>query len=569
MEINFNRDKKIWKSLNYSHGEYVNNFVGEIFMENAKKVPGDKIIEWHYDSGVNKTMAEIYRDSKIVAMNLQRLGIKKGDVVIMYSMVNTKISSLAMGALMVGAVVNFFETTFQRDAAKYTLKLLNPCVLIYEEKYKSSILNIIQDTSLSGLRYQISVDAKSGINVDNVLFKTISNSSLENFCLPNLGDPQKQTALLLFTSGSTGLPKAVALSHSQILHGVVSFWYQPNGKSILTPEATIFSLSPMRWISQVVLMLQSLLLGIKRIYASGLPSGEYGREILKAGKVTHFFSPPSVFKEIILSIKPHNSKALETVNAIYLGGEDPGQTIIDMAQKLAPQSTIMRCYGMTELAGITSCDYHINGGYIVPGVELKILDDNLKPVGPNEKGQLCFRLPMPFLGYHEIDCSKIYYTDGFLNTGDYGYMDDNKALHVMARYKDLVRAKDVILIPSEVEKLVCSLSTIFASTLVGYRSSNTDVMDKGALYIVKQLQNSSSLPNENRKEFEKQQREEENEMLKVEVRKLLENHLKFNESCVIRLVNIIEKLPLTSCGKVDKQALIQLAKSLDMEKLAV
>lgn len=322
--------------------------------------------------------------------------------------------------------------------------LLNPCILLYEEKYKATILDILNDIQLPGLRFQISIDGKSAINVDNVLFKNISVSSLDNFHLPNLGDPKKQTALLLFTSGSTGLPKAVALSHSQMLHGIASFWYQPNGSSLLTPDAIIFSLSPLRWISQVDLMLQSLLMGVKRVYASGFPSGEYGREVLSKGKVTHFFSPPSVFKEIILSIKPENLEALSTVKAIYLGGEDPGQTIIDMASKLAPQATIMRCYGMTELAGITSCDFHINGGYIVPGVELKLLDDNLKPVEPNQKGQLCFRLPMPFLGYHKIDTSKTYYTDGFLNTGDYGYVDDNKALHVMARYKDLVRTKEVI-----------------------------------------------------------------------------------------------------------------------------
>lgn len=106
---------------------------------------------------------------------------------------------------------------------------------------------------------------------------------------------------------------------------------------------------------------------------------------------------------------------------------------------------------------------------------------------------------------------------------------------------------------------------------MGYRTTNTDVEDKGALYIVKQLQNIKA--NENRKQHpdekmelvEVHYKEKENEVLKVEVKKLLENHLKCNESCIIRLVNIIEKLPLTSCGKVDKPALIQLAKSLDME----
>lgn len=114
MKIEFDSETKNWKSLNYSYKEYVEHFIGEVFLENVEKVAADKILEWHYDTGLSKTMQEICRDSKTVAMNLQRLGVKKGDVVVMYSMVNSKISSLAMGALMVGAVVNFFETTFQK-----------------------------------------------------------------------------------------------------------------------------------------------------------------------------------------------------------------------------------------------------------------------------------------------------------------------------------------------------------------------------------------------------------------------------------------------------------------------
>lgn len=319
------------------------------------------------------------------------------------------------------------------------MALLDPCVILYEEKYKTTLMDLIKNIKVPNLRFLLSIDGKSRNNVDHILLKPITS-----FLLPNLGDPRKETAILLFTSGSTGMPKAVALSHSQMLLGANSFFVKPNGISTLTAESVIFCLSPIRWISQVDLMLQSLLTGVKRIYATGLATGHYATNILSQNKVTHFFSPPSVFNEIIHSIKPQDPEVLSSLKAIYLGGEDPGQTIIDLAHKLIPQVFIMRCYGMTELAGVVSCDYHINGGYILPGVELRILDDNLKPVGPNQKGQLCFRFPMSFLGYYKVDGSKNYYEDGFLNSGDYGYADDNKTLHVKARYNDLIRTKEVI-----------------------------------------------------------------------------------------------------------------------------
>lgn len=114
MKIDFNSDTKIWKSLNHTNEEYFNQFLGEAFLENVKRLPGNKILECHYDTGVNKSVEDLCKETKSVAMNLLKLGVKKGDVVVMYSMVNSKISSLTMGALMVGAVVNFFETTFQK-----------------------------------------------------------------------------------------------------------------------------------------------------------------------------------------------------------------------------------------------------------------------------------------------------------------------------------------------------------------------------------------------------------------------------------------------------------------------
>lgn len=113
------------------------------------------------------------------------------------------------------------------------------------------------------------------------------------------------------------------------------------------------------------------------------------------------------------------------------------------------------------------------------------------------------------------------------------------------------------------EKLVCSLPSIFAAILVGYRSLHTDLEDKGALYVVKQSQQQHQHHEHHHHPHLIEQQQDET--LKVEIINLLQNHLECNVACIIRLVNIIDKFPLTSCGKVDKPALIQLAKSLDVE----
>ena len=112
MKIYYGSETKIWKSLDYKHGDVVRQFIGEKFLENLGKVQADKVIEWHYDTGKGRTMEEIHREAITVAMNLQKMNVKKGDVVVFYCMMQKTVSSLAMGVLMLGATVNFYETNF-------------------------------------------------------------------------------------------------------------------------------------------------------------------------------------------------------------------------------------------------------------------------------------------------------------------------------------------------------------------------------------------------------------------------------------------------------------------------
>ncbi|TMW40253.1 hypothetical protein DOY81_014666 [Sarcophaga bullata] len=210
MKIRYDNETKIWKSLDYKHGDFVRHFIGQVFLENVGKVQADKVIEWHYDTSQGRTMEEIYREAITVAMNLQKMGVKKADVVVFYCMMNSKVSSLAMGALMLGATVNFYETNFPEESAKYTLNLLNPTVILYEERFKSFLFKILKDIHLPRLQHKLTIDGLEANCIDKQLLKSISSFALDSFRLPKLGEPDKLAAFLLFT-GPRAYPKAVPL----------------------------------------------------------------------------------------------------------------------------------------------------------------------------------------------------------------------------------------------------------------------------------------------------------------------------------------------------------------------
>lgn len=109
LQIVFDKQKKIWKSVNYPYKNLTNTSLGEQFLKTMRTIDGDKIIDHFYDKNVMKTARQIYEESVTIAINLQRLGVTKGDVVILFSMNNEMSAVLTLGCVLLGALPNFFE----------------------------------------------------------------------------------------------------------------------------------------------------------------------------------------------------------------------------------------------------------------------------------------------------------------------------------------------------------------------------------------------------------------------------------------------------------------------------
>ncbi|XP_037936587.1 2-succinylbenzoate--CoA ligase-like [Teleopsis dalmanni] len=545
----YDSENKIWKSNNYAFGDYVKQTLGEIFLKTMSTLDEEKVLEYFYDTGIERTAGEIYSDAVKIAINLQRLGVEKGDVVVLYSMNNPKISALAFGCYLIGAVVNYFETKFEQEHIDYALSIVDPKVILFEDVYETDIRDSLNRSPLLFLKYLLSIDSQAAPNVTTELLIDVGPTLLEKFKTVNLGDSTKATASLVFTSGSTGIPKAVDISHALLINGFKTWWCQADNRADLQADSILFSFSPIRWISQVDFMLQSILLGLKRVCASGLPSGAYGREIIQKGGVTHFFSTPVIFTEILRAISDKDIHALDSLRIVHLGGEPPSQALIDLARQKARNSIIYRCYGMTEVSSCISNDEHINGGPLLPGLQMKVLDDNLQPVGPNIRGQLCIKAPVPFKGYLKMDNSKYYFDDGFFLTGDFGFMDEKHNLHVESRYKDLVRAQNGILIPNPIESLVADLPEVTSARLVGYKKSPEDAYDVGAIFVALK---------DNFKEDERKQE------IRSKIGYLLESSLSTAQLDVIRHIHFIDTMPLTSAGKVNRVTLRQQAQKMTL-----
>ncbi|XP_023304947.2 4-coumarate--CoA ligase 3-like [Lucilia cuprina] len=542
LQISYDENNKIWTSTHYPYKDKVYGSLGERFLKTMRSINPNKIIDHFYDTNRQKTAKEVYEQSIIVAKNLQRLGIRKGDVVAFFCMNNEEVAVLTMGCILVGALVNYFEVFMEEEHTDYVFNLVQPTVVLYEETYKAKCLQSLERTQLKSYKYALSIDGQQQPNVKSELLTWDDDIDFDKFESVEIKDPKNELAFLALTSGSTGIPKVVQITHTLMLHGIHIWWDNKDNYQPLTEDAVLFSFSPLRWISQCAMLLESMLMGLKRISSSGAPTGKYGLELLRKCHITHVFVAPSIFYNILLELNETDVESLKSLKLILLGGEPASTILLTLGKRHCVNAKLYQCYGMTEMTSCISNDEDINGGKLLPGYQMQILDDQCRPVGPNQKGQIALKPPYPLKGYKGIDSQKYYNENGMFINGDYGVIDDQGYLHVLARYKDLIYSNNLTIIPNPLEHIVMDMPEICVARLAGYRKTPDNPNEIGAFFVVLNKGVTAS----------------EDEITK-KIFNVLKSHLTADELAVIQDIYYIDSVPVTTCGKVDRVSLKNLA----------
>ncbi|XP_055848343.1 putative acyl--CoA ligase YdaB [Episyrphus balteatus] len=513
--------------------------LGEAILEILNERDPEQVYEVHHDSGSQVTNKDIRERTITAAQNLLNLGVKKGDVVVVFSFLNLKITPLTYACYTIGAPVCFFETYLEEEYVPEYLEKLDPTVIIYEEKFKSMVFKGLKGLSLPKLKHTLSLNGREQNSIDDLIFKPPVD--IENFQIPNIGHPDDTPAILGFTSGSTGLPKIVIHSHSLIKQSAYGRWQAK-------PGSVVMVLSEIRWNCQVSCMLQPAFLNVKRIYSS-IPqkelTGEFVREIIDTHKVTHYFEVPAFYINVIESAEQsQDPSSLSSLKLVLLGGESIGEATLANIAKITPNCEIGRNYGMTEVGGnIVSTELasrkNVNGGVLRKDGMVKIIDRNNQPLGPNQLGRVCLKTRAKFFGYlkNEKANKETFIEDGWINSGDLGMVDSDNLLIISAREKFVLHYADgSILIPSVIENIVNSFEGIHSSALVGQPSKENPKEDVGTIFVVfKNFTHSIYLEND--------------------LKEYLRKKLTHQQLQIVKYFKVLEDLPKTSCLKVNRIAL--------------
>lgn len=268
------------------------------------------------------------------------------------------------------------------------------------------------------------------------------------FSPPLLTDPSQLPAMIVCSSGSTGSPKAIPLSHAFLAYMFQASFGLPN-------SVRFFSFSTLFWMSGFFTLLNGTMNNCTRVIVRRPFNVHTMLEIIKTRKIGMLVCPPAQLQMLLL--EKFQPEDLQSILAVFCTGGAVPQSLIDKFK-----IPIVPGYGMTEAGGIA-----ING-QLMPNNVVKIIDDGGNKLGVGERGEICVQIALPFLGYYRNKAAtEDMLKEGFIHTGDIGLFDEAANLHIVDRKKEIFKFNNFHINPTDIEKQLQQLPGIGMVSVVG------------------------------------------------------------------------------------------------------
>ncbi|MBF9018569.1 MULTISPECIES: long-chain fatty acid--CoA ligase [unclassified Oceanispirochaeta] len=409
---------------------------------------------------VEYTYTEAINIIKKTAAYLVDQGIKKGDRVAMTGKNSPAWAMAYLSVVEIGAVIVPLDYQMEKDTISRILDFVEAPILFVDKERYDELGNA------KGIKEKISLSPHK----DNYILDLPESSTQ----LPE-GPKEDDMAAVLFTSGTTGKEKGVMLSHKNFSSDA----FQANKPFLnVVPEDILYALLPLHHsYCMTAVFLESLSIGCELVFAGGLSVTQMMND-LKKGKITVIMGIPLLYNKILkgmmkqvrakgvvshvlIGILMRISGFVKRVFDINIGKKIFGNILLKKANLYTikymicgggPLATetfrryqelgldFVQGYGMTETAPISTLNpahaFRLKSvGKVFPLVDMKILNPDNDGIGEIiMKGPICCK------GYYKNEeaTKELFTEDGYLKTGDLGYLDKDNYLYLTGRAKSLI-----------------------------------------------------------------------------------------------------------------------------------
>ncbi|MDR0387225.1 MAG: AMP-binding protein [Treponema sp.] len=406
---------------------------------------------------ISLTYDESLKLIEAVARWLHDKGIRKGDTVAVTGKNSPEWAVAYLGVLFAGAIVAPIDYQLKNEEIDLLIKTAKVRFLfVDEEKYERYV---------SGGKLEQVISLKKGVGT-YVYDLDGPDAEIEQAAETDL-------AAILFTSGTTGQPKGVMLTHRNL----VSDCYLAQGNMQLYPTDVFYALLPLHHAyTMLAVFIETISVGAEVVFGKKMVTSIILKE-LRLGQITMLLAVPMLFNKvlagIIRGIKEKGPIAYGAISALMgfsgfikkVFRVNPGKKMFKFLLDKASLTTLRICicgggplapsvfkkynqlgidfvqgYGLTETSPIINLNpvehyKETSVGRIIPQVDMKILNPDERGVG-----EVIVKGPVVMKGYFEMpeETAAAFTPDGYLKTGDLGYLDSERYLYLTGRAKNLI-----------------------------------------------------------------------------------------------------------------------------------
>ena len=443
--------------------------IGSLLTKSARSFPENLAIA--YGSKAS-TYAEFNARANRLANGLNSLGVRQGDnvAVLMYNCPEMLESMFACFKAGCGTIpINF--RLHPREFA-FIINHSEAKVVIISPEFSEAIIDLRDD--MPQVDYIISVSDAQAPFLD---YESVLAAESDQF--EDAEVAPDDVAWLFYTSGTTGQPKGAMLTHRNLLGMTMNFYadmcpgFGPNDVALhaapLSHGSGCYALPTIgKAAANVILDTKSF-------------DSEQVLKTIEARRVTTMFAAPTMIKLLIDSpaVDLYDHSSLKALN--YGGAPMLVEDMIQAMEKLGP--CLVQLYGQAEspmtITYLSHDDHVLNGnpdqmrrlasaGIPRTDVEVKIVDADDNELPPGETGEIITRSDLVMKGYwRDPEATAETLRNGWLHTGDVGYIDESGYLFLMDRSKDLIISGGENIYPREIEEVIVQHSAVREVAVIG------------------------------------------------------------------------------------------------------
>ena len=405
------------------------------------------------------TYKKLFENIRKTADAFWAQGIRKGDAVTIMSL-NTPETIYCIYALnYIGAVANMVYMTLSEEEIVETVRNTDSKMFIFLDVAAEKVRNVVADmgkipvlaiapTDSLGFLVQKFSALKSKSNTNGFLNWSDFLKAGESQKAQQASYREKELAVIVYTSGTTGIPKGVMLSNDSL--NAVAWQYEKSGMKFTRGETFLTLMPPFLSIGLSLNVHLPLSLGTTSIM---IVNPEKFIEEYKKYKPNHCVSGPVIIRKLVQRLSGNMSYCITMAG----GGEslslDEENNLNETLRKHHSEAKYLTGYGMTEFAAtVTTSMNHV---YKVGTLGIPLCKVNVKVINPdngemlkyNETGELCFCAPNCMLGYldNEEETNQIFDRNSqnnlWLHTGDLGFVDEDGFVYFVGRMKRIYLAQ--------------------------------------------------------------------------------------------------------------------------------